>query len=137
MQSRLRNWIPAALVAALVSPAAAVECMQPSHVPSVAVDRHEVCWSAVPGARDYDIALGLSLAELGSGAPSLAEATFSCLGAARTDTCVTVPFDPPPGDGFYFTVRANRGNSAGTYETACPAEAPGRDDAFAAALTCP
>jgi hypothetical protein len=137
MQSRLRNWIPATLALALATPAAAVECMHPSHVPTVAVDKNEVCWSAVPGARGYDVALGLSLVELGSEALSLAEATLSCLGAGRTDTCVAVPFDPPPGEGFYFTVRANRGNSAGTYETGCPAEAPGRDEAFAAALTCP
>lgn len=139
MQSRLRNWIPAALLAALATPAAAaaIDCMHPSHVPVIQVAKSEVCWSPIPGAKDYDIVLGLSLAELGSAAPTLAEAAFSCLGAGQPDTCVAVPFDPPPGDGFYFAVRANRGQSAGTYATGCPAEIPDRDEDLAAAAACP
>lgn len=137
MQSRLRNWTWAALVAAVAIPASAVACMHPSLVPAIQVGKTEVCWSRIPGARDYDVVLGLSLAELGSAAPTLAEAAFSCLGAARPETCVAVPFDPPPGDGFYFTVRANRGHAAGTYATGCPSELPDRDEALAASATCP
>lgn len=139
MQSKVRNRIGAALAAAaaLASPAAAIECMHPSLVPAIQVEKSEVCWSRIPGARDYDIVLGLSLVDLGSAAPTLAEAAFSCLGATRPETCVAVPFDPPPGDGFYFTVRANRGHAAGTYATGCPAEIPGRDEALESAATCP
>ncbi len=137
MQSRLRNWSGAALVVAVAIPAAAVECMHPSHVPAVRVEKSEVCWSHVPGAGNYDVIVGLSLAELGSAASTLAEASLSCFGAAVPGTCVAVPLDPAPGDGFYFAVRANRGKSAGTFSTGCPTELAGRDEALGASATCP
>lgn len=123
--------------ASIPSPAVAVSCMNPSLVPAVTVSKHEVCWSAVPGASGYDVVLGLSLGDLGSTAATLVEASMACLGSAEPTTCVSVPFEPPAGDGFFFTVRANRGSYAGTHETGCPAEAPGRDDALAIAASCP
>jgi hypothetical protein len=138
-QRKRTTWLlaVAATCAAVFSPADAASCMNPSQVPSLQVDKHQVCWSAVRGASAYDAVLGLSLAELGSTAPTLLEANVSCLGARRASTCVAVPFDPPVGDGYFFVVRANRGNAKGTYETGCPTELPERDAALFAVATCP
>lgn len=133
-----RTFAALALIGASIpSPAVAVSCMNPSLVPAVSVSKTEVCWSEVPGASGYDVVLGLSLGDLGFAAPTLADATLACLGTAEPFTCVSVPYDPPAGDGFFFTVRPNRGNSAGSYETGCPAESPGRDDALGIAVSCP
>lgn len=116
---------------------AAPACMHPSQVPALQVDKQQICWTEIPGASDYDAVVGLSLADLGTRAPTLAGTSLSCLGATRRAPCVAVPFDPPPGDGFWFVVRANRGKGVGTYETGCATERPGRDEELTASVSCP
>ena len=123
---------------AAITPAAAVPaCMHPTRVPTIQVDKYQVCWTAVRGASGYDAVLGASLAALGSTEATLAEANVSCLGTPRATTCVNVAFTPPVGDGFYFVVRANHGNAKGSYGTGCASERAGRDAELVVVESCP
>ena len=124
-------------VMAAGAPAFAVTCMNPSQVPSVTVSKNEVCWSPMTGSPRYDAIVGLSLARLRSAAPGLSQALYACLVSAQPVTCASVPYDPPVGDGYFFLVRAKRGNSAASYSTDCATESAGRDAAIAISALCP
>lgn len=128
---------------AIQAAAAAPECMQPTQIPSLQVGKSEVCWAEIHGAKGYDAVVGLSLSSFATDGATLFAAQRSCLDAPRTANCVSVPFDPPPGDGFWIVVRAYRGNGngnghgGGTFETGCATERPGRDLELAGTSSCP
>lgn len=91
-------------------------------------------WRATPGASAYDVVKGDLLALRSSGG-GYSTSVLSCLENDGPDLAAADSGVPPPGQAWFYLVRALPG---GTYDSSCPAQAAPRDAAIqAAASDCP
>jgi len=90
------------------------------------LDGDDLAWGAGPAATAYDIVRGrLSRLRLGGGDFSVTQ--VQCLADNHPTTTLTATPDPPVGDGFFYLVRQVTPAGHGSYDSAGPGQAEGRD----------
>jgi Zn-dependent metalloprotease len=104
----------------------------PGALSGVTMQQDELQWPPVPLASAYDVVRG-DLDTMRASGGDLAAATTSCLGHDQAPTSISDPGVPfPPGQGFYYLVRAVNCGGPGTYDTSSSQQQGSRDVAIAA-----
>jgi hypothetical protein len=95
-------------------------------------------WAAPQGASWFDVVEG-TLSRLRASRGNFALATDACVANRLSSTSIAAPGSvPPPGDGFWFLVRAANCRGRATYDDGTPSQKPGRDAGIAASQhACP